>query len=140
MFKIAKEFSFEMAHMIDGHDGKCQNLHGHSYKLQIVVAGDLIQSGAKKDMVMDYSDLKKIVKDEIITKLDHAFMFDATNARESKLAKTLQEMQLKTYALNTRTTAEAIAKHIYHTLKQVGLKVDKVKIWETGSSYCEYYE
>ena len=53
MFKIAKEFSFDMAHLIDGHDGKCQNLHGHTYKLQVEVAGDLFAEGAKAAMVMD---------------------------------------------------------------------------------------
>ncbi len=49
MFKIAKEFSFDMAHMLDGHDGKCQNLHGHTYKLQVEVAGELFQEGAKEE-------------------------------------------------------------------------------------------
>ena len=48
MFKISKEFSFDMAHLLDGHDGKCQNLHGHTYKLQVEISGDLYKSGAKK--------------------------------------------------------------------------------------------
>ena len=47
MFKIAKEFSFDMAHMLDGHDGKCKNLHGHTYKLQVEVAGELVAEGGK---------------------------------------------------------------------------------------------
>ena len=53
MFKIAKEFSFDMAHMLDGHDGKCKNLHGHTYKLQVEVSGKLVAEGAKRGMVVD---------------------------------------------------------------------------------------
>lgn len=48
MFKTAKEFTFDMAHMLDGHDGKCQNLHGHTYILQVEISGSLKESGAKK--------------------------------------------------------------------------------------------
>ena len=66
MFKISKEFSFDMAHLLDGHDGKCQNLHGHTYKLQVEISGDLYESGAKKAMVIDFSDLKSIVKKTIL--------------------------------------------------------------------------
>lgn len=47
MFKVSKEFSFDMAHLLDGHDGKCQNLHGHTYKLQVEITGHLITHGAK---------------------------------------------------------------------------------------------
>ena len=62
MLKIAKEFSFDIAHMLDGHDGKCKNLHGHTYRLQVEVGGPLHASGPKAGMVMDYADLKDIVK------------------------------------------------------------------------------
>lgn len=48
MFRVSKEFSFDMAHILDGHDGKCRNLHGHTYKLQVEVSGDLYQQGPKK--------------------------------------------------------------------------------------------
>ena len=55
MLKIAKEFSFDIAHMLDGHDGKCKNLHGHTYRLQVEVGGPLHASGPKAGMVMDYA-------------------------------------------------------------------------------------
>ena len=48
MFKTAKQFTFDMAHMLDGHDGKCQNLHGHTYILQVEIMGELYESGTKK--------------------------------------------------------------------------------------------
>ena len=65
--KITKIFTFDSSHMLDGHDGKCQNLHGHTYKLKITVSDGIIKGGAKDGMVMDFTDLKAIVKQHIPT-------------------------------------------------------------------------
>lgn len=137
MFKISREFHFEMAHLLDGHDGKCQNLHGHSYKLQIEVSAPLQTQGAKKSMVIDFSELKAIVKKYILIPMDHAFIYDTNSQRERKIAQTLDEIQSKTYPLNTRSTVEEIARHIYNTLKP-HLPIHKVRLWETAHAYCEY--
>lgn len=138
MFKIAKEFSFDMAHMLDGHDGKCKNLHGHTYKLQVEICGELHNNGAKKGMVMDYSDLKKIVKQHIIDQMDHAFIYDSTNPKETQIAELLNSLESKTFGIPARTTAEQMAKYIFDTLSQVGLPVSLIRLWETPTSYCEY--
>ncbi|MBF0785161.1 6-carboxytetrahydropterin synthase QueD [Muribacter muris] len=138
MFKIAKEFSFDMAHMLDGHDGKCQNLHGHTYTLQVEIRGGLHTEGAKRGMVMDYSDLKSIVKTEILDKMDHAFIYDTTSEKECKVAQLLAELNSKTFGIPARTTAEQMAKHIFDTLSDVGLPVSLIRLWETPTSYCEY--
>ncbi|QIM64905.1 6-carboxytetrahydropterin synthase QueD [Frederiksenia canicola] len=138
MFKIAKEFSFDMAHMLDGHDGKCQNLHGHTYTLQVEIGGELRTSGAKSGMVMDYSDLKAIVKTHILDKMDHAFIYDSTSERECQVANLLNSLNSKTFAIPTRTTAEQMAKYIFDTLCDVGLPVSLIRLWETPTSYCEY--
>ncbi|AAP95493.1 6-carboxy-5,6,7,8-tetrahydropterin synthase [[Haemophilus] ducreyi] len=138
MFKIAKEFSFDMAHMLDGHDGKCQNLHGHTYKLQVEVSGELVSNGAKRGMVMDYSDLKSIVKREILDLMDHAYIYDLNNERESQVAQLLLELDSKVYGIPSRTTAEQIAKYMFEKLAQVGLPVSLIRLWETPTSYCEY--
>ncbi|AKO36359.1 6-carboxy-5,6,7,8-tetrahydropterin synthase [[Haemophilus] ducreyi] len=138
MFKIAKEFSFDMAHMLDGHDGKCQNLHGHTYKLQVEVSGELVSNGAKRGMVMDYSDLKSIVKREILDLMDHAYIYDLNNERESQVAQLLLELDSKVYGIPSRTTAEQIVKYMFEKLAQVGLPVSLIRLWETPTSYCEY--
>ncbi|NBI14055.1 6-carboxytetrahydropterin synthase QueD [[Haemophilus] felis] len=138
MFKIAKEFSFDMAHMLDGHDGKCQNLHGHTYKLQVEIAGELHQSGAKSGMVMDYSDLKAMVKTHILEPMDHAFIYDTTSERECQVAKLLNELDSKTFGMPARTTAEQMAKFMFDRLTTVGLPVSLIRLWETPTSYCEY--
>lgn len=138
MFKIAKEFSFDMAHMLDGHDGKCQNLHGHTYKLQVEVSGDLELSGAKRGMVMDYSDLKAIVKKHILEPMDHAFIYDFYSERESQVAQLLIELKSKVYGIPNRTTAEEMAKYMFEKLEKAGLLVSLIRLWETPTSYCEY--
>ena len=141
MFKISKEFSFDMAHLLDGHDGKCQNLHGHTYKLQVEIAGDLFESGAKKAMVIDFSDLKSVVKKAILDPMDHAFIYDETSERESKIAQLLQELHSKTFSVSFRTTAEEMARFIFNRLKyDEKLAVSAIRLWETPTSFCEYTE
>ena len=70
--RITKIFSFETGHALYGYDGKCRNVHGHSYKLYVTVIGSPIQdnSNVKFGMVIDFSDLKKIVKEEIVDIFD----------------------------------------------------------------------
>ncbi len=138
MFKIAKEFSFDMAHMLDGHDGKCQNLHGHTYTLQVEISGELHADGAKSGMVMDYSDLKAVVKQHILDKMDHAFIYDTTSEKECKVAQLLDSLDSKTFGIPARTTAEQMAKYIFDTLTAEGLPVSLIRLWETPTSYCEY--
>ncbi|OOF38105.1 6-carboxytetrahydropterin synthase QueD [Rodentibacter mrazii] len=141
MFKISKEFSFDMAHLLDGHDGKCQNLHGHTYKLQVEISKDLVHCGAKKSMVMDFSDLKNIVKKAVLDPMDHAFIYDQTSERESKIAALLQELNSKTFAVPFRTTAEEMARFIFKRLKyDEKLAVSAIRLWETPTSFCEYSE
>ena len=139
MFKTAKQFTFDMAHMLDGHDGKCKNLHGHTYILQVEVSGNLHEQGAKKGMVMDFADLKDIVKAHILDKMDHAFIYDTTSERETQVADLLNKLNSKTYGIATRTTAEEMTRHIFNVLKtEAKLPVSLIRLWETPSSYCEY--
>ena len=70
--RITKQFSFETGHALYGYDGKCKNVHGHSYKLSVTVIGIPIsdRNNAKYGMVIDFSDLKKIVREDIVDVLD----------------------------------------------------------------------
>lgn len=137
--KVVKTFSFDIAHMLDGHDGKCKNLHGHTYRLEVEISGPLIQEGPKEGMVLDFSDLKQAVKQWVVDPMDHAFLYHRHNEREAALAQMLQSWQMKTYALECRTTAEAISQHIFHCLReQGGLPISRIRLWETPTSYSEY--
>ncbi|PVX31854.1 preQ(0) biosynthesis protein QueD [Pasteurella langaaensis DSM 22999] len=139
MFKVSKEFSFDMAHILDGHDGKCRNLHGHTYKLQVEVSGELIANGAKKGMVVDFTDVKAIVKSVILDQMDHAFIYDSTSERECKIASLLNELNSKTFGIPVRTTAEEMARFIFNQLKDK-LPLSAIRLWETPTSFCEYRE
>lgn len=141
MLKVAKEFSFDMAHLLDGHDGKCQNLHGHTYKLQVIVSGETEDNGAKKGMVIDFADLKRAVNELIISPMDHAFIYDQSSKRETKIAQLLQQLNSKTFALPVRSTAENLAQFIFQRLQEnVGFHLHSVRLWETPTSFAEYGE
>lgn len=139
MFRVSKEFSFDMAHILDGHDGKCQNLHGHTYKLQVEISGELYRQGPKKGMVMDFTDLKNIVRKLILDPMDHAFIYDTNSEREGRIAALLNELNSKTFGIPTRTTAEEIARFMFNRLKPE-LPLSAVRLWETSTSFCEYRE
>ena len=141
MLKVAKEFSFDMAHLLDGHDGKCQNLHGHTYNLQVIVSGETENNGAKKGMVIDFADLKRAVNELIISPMDHAFIYDQSSERETKIAQLLQQLNSKTFALPVRSTAENLAQFIFQRLQEnVGFHLHSVRLWETPTSFAEYGE
>ena len=88
--RITKKFNFETGHALYGYDGKCKNVHGHSYKLEVTVSGKPITdaSNVKFGMVIDFGDLKKIVKEEIVDLFDHATVFNK-NTPHVELAKEL---------------------------------------------------
>lgn len=76
MFYLTKIFHFEATHALNGYDGKCRNIHGHSYELRVTVKGMLLNEpgNPKNGMVIDFHDLKQIVNQEVVDKLDHAFI------------------------------------------------------------------
>ena len=87
--RITKEFNFETGHALHGYDGLCKNVHGHSYKLSVTIKGQPINdpSHVKNGMVIDFSDLKKIVREEIVYPFDHATVLNIST--QIKFARTL---------------------------------------------------
>jgi 6-pyruvoyltetrahydropterin/6-carboxytetrahydropterin synthase len=76
LIRITKKFNFEAAHALNGYDGPCKNIHGHSYELSVTIIGHPIldDNSSKKGMVLDFGDLKKIIKKNIIDPFDHALI------------------------------------------------------------------
>jgi len=74
--RIRKRFRFEASHMLPHHAGKCARLHGHSYRLDVTVRGELREDGAESGMVMDFAELEAIVGPEVIDRLDHRHLND----------------------------------------------------------------
>lgn len=112
---ITKQYRFESAHSLPMHDGKCRNLHGHSYLLEITVSGDIIESGPKSGMVMDFMDLSLVVEREIISKWDHQYLNDM---------------------VPFITTAENLARECFMILDKNQIPVSEVRLWETSKAYA----
>ena len=105
--RITKSFSFETAHALYGYDGLCKNIHGHSYKLEVTVIGTPIvdNSHIKFGMVIDFKDLKKIIKSEIVDVFDHATVFNQ-NTPHLEIAKTLISNGHKVQLVDYQPTTE----------------------------------
>ena len=125
---VCKEFTFEAAHYLPGHLGKCAMVHGHSYKLQVEVRTDpakcenvVIASGPSAGMVVDFSDLSKVVNEKVIDRLDHKYLNDV---------------------LNFRPTAENMAMWIGEILEMplsdLKLQLVEIRLWETFGAFARY--
>lgn len=140
--RITKRFSFEAGHALYGYDGKCKNLHGHSYKLSVTVIGAPItdKTNPKFGMVIDFTDLKRIVIEEIIDKFDHSTIFNK-NTPHIKLAKTLRDEGHNVLLVDYQPTTECMitdfAKKITERLPN-NIKLSSLKLQETESSYAEW--
>lgn len=119
MYELEKIFQFEAAHSLKYHDGKCRNMHGHSYVLHVVIHAESLQtSGPKVNMVMDFQDINNIVKPMIDQYLDHRCLND-----------TLQ---------SDSTTAEFICKWIFDYLEPRIPGLYAISVYETASSKATY--
>ena len=141
--RITKQFNFETGHALYGYDGKCRNVHGHSYKLSVTVIGRPITdtSHVKLGMVIDFGDLKKIVKEEIVDKFDHATVFNK-NTPHVDLAKELTERGHNVILADYQPTSENMvidfAKKIKSRLPE-NIQLFSLKLQETDTSFAEWY-
>ncbi len=141
--RITKQFSFETGHALHGYDGKCKNIHGHSYKLAVTVIGNPIKDTAhpKYGMVIDFGDLKKIVKEEIVDLFDHATIFNK-NTPHLELANNLQNMGLDVVLVDYQPTSEMMvidfAAKITARLPE-HIALFSLKLQETETCYAEWY-
>lgn len=139
--RVTKQFEFEMAHMLANHPSLCKNLHGHSYKLFVTVEGPVVD-----DMVIDFKDLKEVVKELIVDPLDHCFAYNlyTDDEFEKDLIEIVQKHNKKSMAFPFRTTCENMSKWMFNVLNTyfnqnlADFEVCKIKLYETSTSYCEY--
>ena len=137
MYKIKSEVQFDMAHFLEGYDGKCSNIHGHRYR---VVAAFATQSvcadGGCRGMVEDFTSVKEILR-RIGEDFDHKLVIEDTDeGRRIKSVLPMHDIVLVPY----RPTAELMARDIYHRLKNEGCPVCSVEVYETPTNSCEYSE
>ncbi len=141
--RITKQFSFETGHALYGYDGKCKNVHGHSYKLSVTVIGTPItdSSNVKFGMVIDFTDLKKIVKSEIVDKFDHATVFNK-NTPHIELAKELESRDHNVILVEYQPTSENMVLDFADKIKNQlpsHIQLFSLKLSETDTSFAEWY-
>ena len=141
--RITKQFSFETGHALYGYDGKCKNVHGHSYKLSVTVIGTPIKetSNVKYGMVIDFSDLKKIVESEIVDVFDHATVFNK-NTPHVELAKELADRGHNVLLVDYQPTSDMMVIDLAVKIKKYlpeNIRLHSLKLQETDSSFAEWY-
>ncbi|MBU2907210.1 MULTISPECIES: 6-carboxytetrahydropterin synthase [Arenibacter] len=141
--RITKQFNFETGHALFGYDGKCRNVHGHSYKLSVTVIGRPITDVAhvKLGMVIDFGDLKKIVKEEIVDQFDHATVFNK-NTPHVELAQELTDRGHNVILANYQPTSENMVLDFADRIKArlpKNISLHSLKLQETDTSFAEWY-
>ena len=141
--RITKMFSFETGHALYGYDGKCRNVHGHSYKLSVTVIGKPISDSnhVKHGMVIDFGDLKRIVKEEIVDVFDHATVFNK-NTPHVELAMELKNRGHNVLLVDYQPTSEMM---VIDFAEKIGkrlppeIALHSIKLQETETSFAEWY-
>jgi len=141
--RITKQFSFETGHALYGYDGKCKNVHGHSYRLYVTVIGKPISdnSNVKFGMVIDFGDLKKIVKEEIVDVFDHATVFNK-NTPHVELAKELKDREHNVLLVDYQPTSEMMVIDFASKIKKrlpINIELFSLKLQETATSFAEWF-
>lgn len=143
IIKITKQFSFEMAHALRNYDGLCRNIHGHSYKMDITLAGQPLhdETSPKNGMVMDFGDLKRLVNEEIVLLLDHAMVLNSKT--DTQLIELLRQNFEKIVVVEFQPTTENLLNFIADKIKArlpERVSLTCVRLRETDTSYAEWCE
>ena len=140
VLRITKEFRFEGAHALPGYDGKCRNIHGHSYIMYVTVKGSPINgTGSPKDgMVVDFKQLKDIVNENIIDKFDHALIMHTSSPLSQELANAYPNVMLVDFQPSTENLLCYFAQALKDKMPQ-GVELFSLKLHETASSFAEWY-
>jgi len=142
---ITKEFKFDAAHRLTKYHGACERMHGHTYKLQVTVAGDMQEDG----MVLDFVILKKIVTERVLSKVDHHNLNDLfENPTSEVVIKWIWEqlvdlpelLRVEAENLNVPVVVSALLEEPHVARKKLNVQVElyELKLWETSTSFVTY--
>jgi 6-pyruvoyltetrahydropterin/6-carboxytetrahydropterin synthase len=131
MYSVTKRIDFCYGHRLLDYDGICKHPHGHNAVAEIEVRTGQLDS---RNMVCDFSDIKRMVKGWIDQELDHKMLL----RHDDPLVKLLQQLGEPVYLLDSNPTVERIARLIYDHASEQGFNVVRVKVWETPTSFAEY--
>ncbi len=138
MYKVQVKGCFDSAHFLKGYDGKCSNLHGHRWTVEVELCKEELQEeGQCRGMVLDFSDVKDVLRGET-KRLDHCLLIEEGSLRETTLAA-LKEENFRILEFPFRPTAENFAKYFFDYMKSAGYPVSAVRVYETPNN-CATYE
>jgi 6-pyruvoyltetrahydropterin/6-carboxytetrahydropterin synthase len=139
--RVTKKFTFDMAHALFGYDGPCKNIHGHTYHLSVTLIGSPTQDtdNVKLGMVIDFSDLKKIIKDAILEKFDHALVLNdqAPYSKSEIISNEFEKVILVAY----QPTCENLLLHFVDLIQPQfhgHISLVAMRLDETPTSYAEW--
>ena len=140
VLRITKEFRFEGAHALMGYDGRCRNLHGHSYIMYVTIKGEPLNgsSSPKEGMVIDFKLLKSIINENIIDIFDHALILRKDAALAEDIAKEYENVVIVDFQPTTENLICYFAETIKKNLPQ-GIGLYSLTLHETASSYVEWF-
>lgn len=142
LIRLTKIFTFEMAHALLGYDGLCSNIHGHSYKLQVTVIGRPRNEAdhPKNGMVIDFKDVKRVVKEKIVNVYDHALLLNNRVSQEQKdiLSANYEKVIFSDYQPSCELMLIDFVNKLDHQLPD-GVELYSLRLYETETSYADWF-
>ncbi len=130
-YKVTRVIEFCYGHRLLNYDGECRHLHGHNGRVEVDIEA---RETDHRGMVVDFSDVKDIVKTWIDDNLDHRMILH----RDDPLVAVLSELGEAYYVIDHNPTAENIAAHIHQMTSSEQLNISEIRLWETPNSYATY--
>lgn len=142
IIRLTREFSFETAHALEGYDGLCRHVHGHSYKLFVTVSGIPCDdpSSPKYGMVMDFGDLKRIVNELVVDRYDHALVLRRTSGN-TELLERVREKWERVYLVDYQPTCEMMLSRFAEQIAAAlpaGVRLAELSLYETAKSHAAW--
>jgi 6-pyruvoyltetrahydropterin/6-carboxytetrahydropterin synthase len=131
MYSVTKRLDFCYGHRLLDYEGICKHPHGHNASVEIEIRTDTLDS---RNMVTDFSDIKRVMKSWIDRELDHKMILRA----DDPLTRVLQDMGEPIFVLDSNPTVERIARLIFDVAREQGLPVARITVWETPTSWATY--
>ncbi len=141
--RVTKVFTFDMAHALFGYDGPCKNIHGHTYRLSVTLIGEQIQeeNNPKEGMVIDFTDFKRIVKENVIDIFDHTLVLkdDTPHSKIKGLSDNFERIIYSPYQPSCENLLLDMLDRIQNHLPG-NVEIKNVRLEETPTSYAEWFK
>lgn len=141
--RVTKVFTFDMAHALFGYDGPCKNIHGHTYRLSVTLIGEQIleENNPKEGMVIDFTDFKRIVKENVIDVFDHTLVLknDTPHSKIKGLSDNFERIIYSPYQPSCENLLLDMLDRIQNHLPS-NVEIKNVRLEETPTSYAEWFK